>query len=253
MLQTRVIPCLLLKNNALVKTVKFNKPNYIGDAINTIRIFNQMEVDELIFLDINATNENKKPPFNLIADIASECFMPFSYGGGLRTIEDIKQIFTIGVEKVSINSYAMENPSFIREASDKFGSQSIVVSIDVKKTFRGKYIVYTNSGKKKININPVEYAKKIEKYGAGEILLNSIDKDGTWDGYDIDLLKSITSVVNIPVVSCGGAGKIHHLAEAVSIGGASAVTAGSMFVYQGKDLGVLINYPTRDELKNILI
>ncbi len=252
MLKTRVIPALLLKNEGLVKTIKFKKINYIGDSINTVRIFNQMEVDELVFLDITATNEQKDPPYELINDIATECFMPFAYGGGICTLEQVKKIFRLGVEKVIINSYAYENPDFIREVAGIYGSQSVIVSIDVMKNFFGKYEVYIKSGRKNTHKNPEAYAQLMESSGAGEIFVNSIDKDGTWGGYDTKLIKKITSTVSIPVIACGGAGSVEDLGIAVKEGGASAVAAGSMFFFQGKDLGVLINFPAPDELQAVL-
>src|SRR5712691_5528058 len=193
MLGTRVIPCLLLKDEGLVKTVKFKNPSYVGDPINAVRIYNQKEVDELIFLDISATVQNRKPSFKLLSELASECFMPFAYGGGIRQIQDIRQIFSLGVEKVAINTYAVENPGFVREAADTFGSQSVVVSIDVKKDLFGKYRVTTHGGRKKTNLDPIRFAAYMEEMGAGELLLNSVDRDGTWQGYDIDLVKGVTS------------------------------------------------------------
>jgi len=249
MLKTRVMPCLLLNNGRLVKTVKFKNPSYIGDPINAIKIYNGKEVDELILVDITATVENRPPPFDLIEEVACECFMPFTYGGGIRNLDDIKNIFSLGVEKAAINSYAAENPEFIGKAAELFGSQSIVVSIDVKKTLMGKYVVHSHSGKISTKIDPVSYAKEMEKIGAGEILLNSIDRDGIMDGYDIALIQKVTSAVSIPVIALGGAGNVDDLTGAVKEGGASAVAAGSMFVYQGKNLGVLINFPSRDELE----
>jgi cyclase len=223
-----------------VKTVKFNEPRYVGDPINAVKIFNEKEADELIFLDITATNERRKPSFELLSHIASEAFMPFSYGGGLRDIEDIKEILKIGIEKVIINTYACENPRFIKETSDKFGSQSIVVAIDVKKENSG-YKVFINSGKTCTKREPVEYAVEMEKMGAGEIFLNSIDRDGTMEGYDLDLIKNVSSAVNIPVIASGGAGKTEDFKNAVEAG-ASAVSAGSMFVFYGKNKAVLITY-----------
>lgn len=249
MLQTRVIPCLLVQNERLVKTVRFKNPSYVGDPVNAIKIYNEKEVDELILVDISATVERRPPSFKLIEQVASECFMPLCYGGGVRTPEEIRQIQTLGVEKVAINSHAVEDPSFIREASDRFGSQSIVLSMDVKKTLWGKYLVHTHGGRKTTKLEPVEFAQEMEAMGAGEILLNSIDRDGTWEGYDLGLIKSVADAVSIPVIACGGAGRIDDFSEAVKKGGASAVAAGSMVVYQGKDLGVLINFPTQEELK----
>ena len=242
------MPCLLLRDSKLVKTIKFKNPNYVGDPVNAIKIYNEKEVDELIFLDITATVEKKKPNFKTISEIASECFMPLSYGGGITNLEDMKTIFNLGAEKIAINSYGVENPSFITKASEKFGSQSIIVSIDVKKKLVGSYEVYTHSGTKNANMNPVDWAKKVEDLGAGEILLTSIDRDGTMEGYDLTLIKTVSESVNVPVIVCGGAGKIEDFAEAIQAG-ASAVAAGSLVVYHGSAQGVLINFPTRDELK----
>ncbi len=248
MLRSRVIPCLLLKNRGLVKTIKFKNPTYVGDPINAIRVFNEKEVDELIFLDIEASARNKKPGLDLIDDIASECFMPFCYGGGIDSIVDIRKIFGLGAEKVSINTTAINEPSFVREAADEFGSQSIVVAMDVKETFLKKRKVYVHATRKAIPKDPVEYAVEMQKMGAGELLVNSVDRDGTMRGYDIELLKRITSAVDIPVIACGGAGTIEHLVVAIREGGASAVAAGSMFVFYGKHRAVLINYPPYEKL-----
>lgn len=252
MLQTRVMPCLLLDNGALVKTVKFKKPSYIGDPINAIKIYNEKEVDELILLDITASEKKASPNYKKISEVATECFMPFAYGGGIKTIEEIKKLFELGVEKVSINTAAFFNPGLIENAAKEFGNQSIVVSIDVKKNLWGKYKVYIKRGRKETNEDPVTYAQKMEKLGAGELLINTIHKDGTWEGYDIELLKSITSSVSIPVIVCGGASCIEDFSKAVKEGGASAVAAGSMVVYQKKGMGVLINFPDRKKLESIL-
>jgi cyclase len=248
MLKIRVIPCLLLKGQGLVKTVKFKNPKYVGDPINAVKIFNDKEVDELIFLDIEATVEGRRPPFKTISEIGGECFMPLSYGGGIRDLDDIKTIFNLGVEKVIINSYAIENPSFINQASKLYGSQSIVVAVDVKKKSKDKYEVFTRGGNKKTGLDPVEHAMKMERLGAGEIFLNSIDRDGTIQGYDTELIKRITEKVSVPVIVCGGAGKIEDFVDAVKKGGASAVAAGSLFVFHGKYRAVLISYPAIDEL-----
>ncbi len=248
MLKTRVIPCLLLRGWGLVKTVKFNHPSYVGDPINTVRIYNEKEVDELIFLDIEATPQQKSPPFKLISELAGECFMPFTYGGGIKSIEEIQRIFSLGVEKVAINSHAAENPGFIREAAKKFGSQSIVVSMDVKKTFLGKYRVCSSGGEKNTRASPVPYARRAEKLGAGEILLTSIDRDGTFDGYDLDLTRAVTEAVSIPVIACGGAGEIDDFGRVVKEAGASAAAAGSLVVYQGRQRAVLINFPSKSDL-----
>jgi imidazole glycerol-phosphate synthase subunit HisF len=247
----RVIPVLLLKNAGLVKTVRFKNSIYVGDPLNAVKIFNEKEVDELVFLDITATSEGKKPPIKLLAEVASECFMPLCYGGAIKSIAEIKEITAVGVEKISINSHAVEAPHFIREAADIFGSSTIVVSIDVKKNFFGKYEVYIHGGKKNTKLDPLKFAMEMNKLGAGELLLNSIDRDGIMNGFDIELIKKISKEVDIPVIACGGAGVLTDLAEAVKEGGASAVAAGSMFVFHGKHKAVLINYPSQRELKEL--
>ena len=252
MLYRRVIPCLLLKNEALVKTIKFRKEKYIGDPINTVRIFNEKEVDELIFLDITATMNNKKPPFDIIHNISKECFMPFSYGGGISSLDDVKKLFSLGVEKIAINSYFAKNHDFITKVSNIYGSQSVIVSIDTKKDFFGRYKVFSRGGRKKIDYSPEQYAKIAEKCGAGEILLTSINNDGVMNGYDIDLIKRVTDAVSVPVIACGGAGCVNDLGKAIKQGNASAVAAGSMFVYQGKNRAVLINFPNREKFNFLL-
>ncbi len=252
MLMPRVMPCLLLKDGSLVKTIKFKDPGYIGDPINAIRIYNEKEVDELIFLDITATIENKRPPFKVLSEIASECFMPVAYGGGIRHLEDIQEIFSLGIEKVVINTYAVEKPDFVRQAADKFGTQSIVASIDVRKKLLGRYEVYTQGGRKGTGLDPVAYAIQMQQQGAGEIMLTAIDRDGTQEGYDIELLHKVTAAVDVPVIACGGAGKVADFGLAVKEGGASACAAGSMVVYYGRNRAVLINFPTRAELEAVL-
>lgn len=247
--QPRVIPCLLLRNKGLVKTVKFKDPTYLGDPINAVKIFNDKEVDELVFLDITATSEGRKPPFDYLAEIASECFMPLGYGGGVCNIADAKRIVGIGVEKVIINSHAIENPRFVQQAADLLGSSSVVVSLDVKKNWLGKYQVYSHAGTRNTNLDPVKQAVQMATMGAGEILLNSIDRDGTMQGYDIDLIKQVAEAVNIPVIACGGANSVSDFATAMQVGKASAVAAGSMFVFQGKHRAVLISYPTQQEMQ----
>ena len=251
MIRPRVIPCLLLKSEGLVKTVKFKDPKYLGDPINIVRIFNDKEVDELIFLDITATVENRPPNFEILGKITSECFMPLGYGGGIRTLEEVKKLLAIGVEKIVLNTSAVENPSLIRAAADYAGSQAVVISIDVKKTMFGKYEVYARGGRKATGFDPVKYAVETQKQGAGELFLNSIDRDGTMQGYDLELVRRVADSVTVPVVACGGAGNIQHLAEAIQAG-ASAAAAGSMFVFQGPLRGVLISYPAQQELKRAI-
>ena len=258
MLQIRVIPCLLLQGDGLVKTIQFKDPKYVGDPINAVRIFNKKEVDELIFLDIDASRKKgifgpkaTGPRMDLIAKLSDECFMPLSYGGGIKTVEQVRDILGTGVEKVSINTQAFDDPAFIRKAAAIFGSQSIVVAIDVRRNHDGKYEVYTNGGAKPRGIDPVSHARHMEQIGAGEIFINSIDRDGTMEGYDLALIKAVSDSVTIPVIACGGAGKIDDFAPAVKAG-ASAVAAGSFFVFHGKRRAVLINYPARAELGAIL-
>lgn len=252
MLINRVMPCLLLKDGGLVKTVQFRNPGYIGDPINAIRIYNEKEVDELIFLDISATIERRSPPYHVLSKIASECFMPVTYGGGIRTLEEIHEVFRLGIEKVAINTHAADDPEFVRNAAGKYGSQSIVISIDVCRKRDGQYEVMVEGGRRGIKKHPVAYAKEMEACGAGEILLTAIDREGTYRGYDIELLSTVTRAVGIPVIANGGAGKVGDFGEAVKCGGASACAAGSMVVYFGRNKAVLINYPDRHELESVL-
>lgn len=252
MLLPRVIPVLLLEGEGLVKTTNFKKPVYVGDPRNAVKIFNEKAVDELILADITATIENREPNFPLIAEIVSEAFIPLCYGGGISNIEQIKKLFYTGVEKISLNTNAVLNFDLIKEAASIFGNQSIVVSIDVKKSFFGKYEVYIQSGRKKTKYHPVELAKRLEDCGAGEILLTSIDKEGTMSGYDLKLIEEVATAVNVPLVALGGAGKMSDFADAIKKGKASAVAAGCKFVFQGKHRAVLINYPTQKELEEYL-
>lgn len=198
----RIIPCLLLRNNGLVKTVKFKESTYIVDPINTVKIFNEKEVDEIFFLDIDATRLKKEPPYDLIQNIASECFMPFAYGGGIHSLLQIERIIKSGAEKIIINTQAFLGKNFLKEAVHQFGSSTIAVSIDVKKEFLKGNIVYVKGGTQSTGLNPVDYAREIENAGAGEILINSIDRDGVMEGYDIELIKSISGSIKIPIIAC---------------------------------------------------
>lgn len=248
-MEVRVIPVLLLKNGMLYKSVNFKKHKYIGDPINAVKIFNEKEVDELIFLDIEASVKGKEPDYSTLTDIASECFMPLCYGGGVKTMKEIEKIMYTGVEKISLNTSALENPGFVKDAVAEYGSTTIVGSIDAKKTLFSGYKVYGHAGSKKRNLDPVEWAKQIEDLGVGEVLINSIDRDGLMEGYDVPLIKSIAGSLSIPVIACGGAGSLDHMSKAVTDGQASAVAAGSFFVFQGKHRAVLITYPDSSELK----
>ena len=244
---TRVIPVLLLKDGGLVKTVQFKNPKYIGDPINAIRIFNDKEADEIVFLDISKDRHDRDPDFAMLTEITSEAFMPFAYGGGLRRLDQIEKVYYAGAEKVIINRQAALDPEFVKSASSIAGSSGIVVSMDVKKNWTGGKTVHIDNGRTKTKLNPLDYARLMEDNGAGELLVGSIDLDGTMEGYDLPLISDIANAVDIPVVPIGGAGSQSDLRLAVDAG-ASAAAAGSMFVFHGRQRGVLITYPSSDEL-----
>jgi imidazole glycerol-phosphate synthase subunit HisF len=233
---------LLLKNGGLYKSSRFKDFKYVGDPINAVKIFNEKEVDEIILLDIDATSQGRSPNINLIQEIASEAFMPLGYGGGISTIDMMRIVLRSGVEKVVINNAAINNPRIIYEAAKEFGSSSVVVSIDAKKNWRGKYNVYALNGKVNTGKNPTDFSKVMEEMGAGEIFLNSSDRDGTYSGYDLSLVEGVSKHLNIPLVICGGASSITDFELAIKAG-ASAVAAGSMFVFQRPHNAVLISYP----------
>lgn len=243
MLQHRVIPCLLLSNDGLVKTRAFKNGVYIGDPINAIRIFNEKEVDELVLLDIRASLEKRGPNFDLVAEVASECFMPLAYGGGITCIEQIQKLLRLGVEKVILNTALHADPDLVRKAVSVFGSQAIVASIDVRRKMFGRQEVMVLSGTRATGSGPVEYARYAQSLGAGEILLTSIDNEGSMQGYDLKLIESVSGAVDVPVIASGGAGCLEHFRDAVTRGGVSAVSAGSMFVFYGPHKAVLISYP----------
>ena len=243
----RVIPCLLIDGLGLVKTTKFKDRTYLGDPVNTVRIFNDKGADELTLLDINASPRAAGPQFDLLAEIASEAFMPLAYGGGVTSVDEIRRILALGFEKVVLNTVAATNPNFIDEAARVFGRSTIVVSIDVNRPRFGDPEVRTMSGARKVGIAPVDYAVNMAQRGAGEILLTSIDRDGTQKGYDLDLVRAVSAAVNVPVVSCGGAGSVADLGNAVGAG-ASAAAAGSLFVFSGRHRAVLITYPRDGDL-----
>ena len=251
MYQSRVIPVLLCNlEGSIVKTQKFKNPIYVGDPVNAVKIFNDKEVDELIFLDITATAQGRKPNLRYIAEIATEAFMPLCYGGGLSNLEDIRAVIKAGIEKVSINSALEKDPDLISRAADVLGSSSTVASIDVKKDFWGKYRVVVRNSSKSLSMPVLEFAQMMEQKGAGEIVLNSVDRDGMMDGFDLDLIRDVSRSVGIPVIASGGAGNVTHLKQAIDAG-ASAVAAGSMFVFQGKHRAVLISYPSQTELAGL--
>ena len=252
MLRSRIIPVLLLRNESLVKTVRFDKFSYVGDPCNTVRIFNELEVDELIFLDIMASRDGKSPNLRLLAEIADECFMPLAYGGGIRTFDQAKSVFDIGFEKVALNSHALNNPRLITDIADHYGSQAVIVSIDVKKKLLGGETVKNMGGSVNTYLDPVVWARKAEKLGAGEILLTSIDSEGSWQGFDVDSVAEVASAVNIPLIAHGGAGSMDDIAKVITEAKASAVGLGSMVVFQKKGMGVLVNFPDKEILDRIL-
>ena len=251
MLRPRAIPCLLLQRGRLVKTVRFDKPQYVGDPINAVRIFNDMEVDEIAVLDIGATAAGTGIPYDLIGEMASECFMPMMYGGGITSVDEARAILKLGVEKVAVNSAAAADPSLLSRIADAFGSQAVVAAIDARKKMFGGYRAFARSGKDAI-MPLADWVKQIEAAGAGEILITSIDRDGMMDGYDLDLVKLVTASVRLPVIACGGAGSLEDMAAVVLQGGASAAAIGSLAVYQGKNRAVLINFPTPAQLKAVI-
>ena len=244
----RIIPCLLYDGSGLVKTIKFKNPSYIGDPINAIKIFNEKEVDELILIDIFASKQKRKPNFDKIVNMASEAFMPFAYGGGVKTFEDFATLYKLGVEKVIVNSLIQEDPNSIKKVIDSYGAQAVVVCIDFKKPMFGSTAPYSYIGHKiKYNLN--EYASYLSKdLGVGELMLNSIDKEGTWEGFDDEIISSILNSVEIPVIACGGCGSIEDLKTVLYKTNANAAAIGSMAVYSKKGMGVLINFPNREKV-----
>lgn len=253
MLRPRIIPCLLVHNKGLVKTVNFKDPKYVGDPINAVKIFNEKEVDELIVLDIDASVEGRDPDFTLIKNLAAECRMPLCYGGGVKSVAHAKQIINLGAEKVSVSSATIENPKLVAEIAEEVGKQSVIVVMDVKKKgLLGKYEVYTRNGTKATGKNPREFAQEMEKNGVGEIVVNSIDHDGMMKGYDIKLIESIREAVNVPMTVLGGAGSLSDIKQIVDKFGVIGVAAGSLFVFKGIYKAVLINYPKRSELAELI-
>lgn len=254
MIRPRVIPCLLLKGKGLVKTSQFRNPVYLGDPINIINIFNKKMVDEMIILDIDASINSNMPNFELLQRITSICFSPLTYGGAVTNLNDAEKLFSIGFEKMSLNSVAFKNPSFITTLAKKYGNQSVVISVNISRDFFGKKI-FVNNSLKKIDLKPsiTEQLMIFKDLGAGEILINDVTNDGMMNGYDIDLIKSITSKLDIPVIACGGCGSFNHIKEVLTDGGASAAAVGSFFVFNGARKAVLISYPSQAMIKNLLI
>lgn len=253
MLYPRIIPCLLVKDKGLVKTVNFKNPKYVGDPINAVKIFNEKEVDELMVIDIDATIENREPDYVMIERLAAECRMPLCYGGGVTMSYQIEKIIQLGVEKVAISAAAIANPSLVSEAADKVGNQSIVVVLDVKKKLLGgKYEVFTHNGQKATGKNPLEMALQMEKLGAGEIVINSIDQDGVMEGYDFSLVDKIRNSIKIPLTVLGGAGSLDDIGKLINKYGSIGASAGSLFVFKGVYKAVLINYPNRRKKEKLI-
>jgi cyclase len=253
MLYPRIIPCLLVHNRGLVKTVKFKDPKYVGDPINAVKIFNEKEVDELIVVDIDATAQNYEPDYKMIENLAVECRMPFCYGGGIKTVEQAQRIFNLGVEKIAISSVAVANPAIVTDIAERVGNQSVVVVMDIhKRSLTGKYEIMTYNGTKSTGLNPVEFAKEMEKRGAGEIVLNSIDHDGSMKGYDLNLIQKIRDMIHIPMTVLGGAGSLEDIGTVIKQHGIIGAAAGSLFVFKGKYRAVLISYPGKVEKENII-
>lgn len=241
----RIIPCLLYDGSGLVKTVKFKNPSYVGDPINAIKIFNDKEVDELIIIDINASKQKRKPNFDKISDMASEAFMPFAYGGGVKTYDDFAKLYKLGVEKVIVNSLIQENPDVIKKVVNDYGSQAVVACVDFKKPMFGAKAPYSYLGNK-IKLSLADYATYLcNEIGVGELMLYSVDNDGTWEGFDYEITKQIIDTVNVPVIACGGCGNIDHLKKVLYETNSNAAAIGSMAVYSKKGMGVLINFPDR--------
>jgi len=251
MLRSRIIPCLLVKDGGLVKTVRFGQPKYVGDPINAVRIFNEKEVDELAVIDIDATRQNREPDYSMIRNLAAECRMPFCYGGGVKTADQVQRIIGLGVEKVAVSSAAVDNPALISEAAQRLGGQSIVVVMDVKKiAFR--YELVTHNATRQTGIDPVAFAKTMESKGAGEVIVNSVDNDGVMKGFDLTIIQDIRESMGLPMTVLGGAGSLEDIAEVIRRFGTIGVAVGSLFVFKGKYRAVLINYPNRNEKEALL-
>lgn len=248
MLRPRIIPCLLVSNGGLVKTINFGHPKYVGDPINAVKIFNEKEVDEMIVLNIDATVRNREPDYGMIRNLAAECRMPLCYGGGVKSVEQVEKIISLGVEKVAISSAAVNNPGIVAQAAEVVGSQSIAVVMDVKKIGRGgHYEIWIHNARKPTGQSPVDFAKEVEALGAGEIVINAIDRDGVMKGYDLDLVNEIREAIRLPITVLGGAGSLKDIAALIHTFGIIGAAAGSLFVFKGVYRAVLINYPSRVE------
>ncbi len=248
-MRPRAIPVLLMGEGGLVKSVNFKKPKYIGDPVNAIKIFNDLEVDEIIFLDTLCSKEKREPDYQLIEEFASECFMPLCYGGGVRNLEQMEKIFHLGVEKISLNQAALNDLEFVKNAVYKFGSQSIIAAVDITKTLFGQYKIFDYLNSRNANVSMDEWFDKIQEIDVGEVLVQAVNKDGEMGGYDLALVENLSKKISMPLIVCGGAGSVADLRSAIDYG-AHAAAAGSLFIYKSKHKGVLINYPTQEELKD---
>lgn len=251
MLRPRIIPSLLIQDNGLVKTVNFKNPKYVGDPINAVKIFNEKEVDELAVFDIDATVLGKEPNYSLIERLANQSMMPLCYGGGVKNIEQARKIFSFGIEKIALSSSIINNPNLITQIADRVGGQSVIVVLDIKKKLLGGYEVYTHNGKKSTGINPLKFVEEAQKLGAGEIIINSIDRDGIMKGYDLELIAKIRERITLPLTVLGGAGSLSDIEKVIDAHGVIGVAAGSLFVFKGPYKAVLINYPTQIEKDKI--
>ncbi|MBT1258755.1 AglZ/HisF2 family acetamidino modification protein [Pseudomonas sp. VS40] len=253
MLRPRIIPCLLIHNKGLVKTVKFKDPKYVGDPLNAVKIFNEKEVDELIVLDIDASVEGREPDYALIQKMAMECRMPFCYGGGISNADQAKKIIGLGVEKIALSTAAVLNPSLVKQIADEIGSQSVVVVLDVKKKLLGgRYEVWINNGRKNTGKCPIELSKVLQDLGVGEIVVNSIDADGAMKGYNLDIAEKIHKNIHVPLTILGGAGSLDDIGALINKFGIVGAAVGSLFVFKGVYKAVLINYPSPTEKDNLL-
>ena len=245
----RIMPCLLVKEKRLVKTINFQNPSYVGDPINAVKIFNDKEVDELVLLDINASKVDSPIDYELIEDFAAECFMPLAYGGGVKTLADFKKLYRLGIEKVIVNTMLFDNPAIVKEAIKSYGSQSIVASVDVKRNDKNEYQIYSHA-KRVVEKSLIDFIKYTTSLGVGEILLTSVDREGTWEGYDTDLLNTINNMIDMPLIANGGCGRIDDLKKVLYENKIQAASLGSMAVYQKKDMGILIRFPKRSQVIN---
>ena len=251
MLRPRIIPCLLVHNKGLVKTVKFKNPKYVGDPLNAVKIFNEKEADELMVLDIDATVEKREPDYKMIENLAAECRMPLCYGGGIKTAQQAQHIFNLGVEKIALSSAVIDNPTLVTEIAEQVGAQSVVVILDIKKKMFGGYVNYIENGKKKTKIDLNKFIIQLQDMGVGEIVINSIDDDGVMKGYNFELIDTIKPLINVPLTVLGGAGTADDLAKLIKTYGIIGTAAGSLFVFKGKYRAVLINYPNQDEKSSL--